>query len=177
MSKRLYPHKRVRYWYVYDVDDICALFSDLGIHPQTVRAWVKKGLNMIDKGKAPTLIYGHDLIAYIKSQNSKGKRKTAFNEMFCVKCQDARNVFQRNVSVKQKAKFLQVSGACRECKTTMFQNYKMADLPKIKRTFHVVDVLELYDCADSTSKTHLSPDNITPVNESNIGVHYGDLFE
>jgi RNase P subunit RPR2 len=177
MSKRLYPHRRVRYWQTYDVDDICALFSDLGIHPQTVRAWVKRGLKTTDKGKTPTLIYGNDLITYIKLQNSKSKCKTAFDEMFCVKCQDARNIFQRNVTVKQKAKFLQVSGTCRECKTTMFQNYKMNDLPKIKRIFHVVGVLELYDCADSTSKTHLSPYNITPVNESDIGTPYGDLFE
>ena len=145
--------------------------------PQTVRAWIKSGLKTIDKGKTPTLIYGYHLITYIKAQNNKGKCKVAFDEMYCLKCQDARNVYQRNVTIKHKNGFLHLSGICRDCKKVMCKSYKMDALPEIRKTYHVVEVLELYDCATPTCKTHLPAYNITPINESKLGSPYGDLFE
>ena len=176
MSRRLYPHRTVKYWYTYDVEDVCALFRKSGLRAQTVRAWVKNGLKTIDKGK-PALIYGYDLIEYLKHQNSKHKCKTAFNEIFCFKCKDARPVFQRKVTIQHKEKRLFVSGQCRDCKTLMFKPYKMEDLSKIKSAFHVVDVLELYDCEDSSCKTHIQTHNVTPLSESEYGTSYGDLFQ
>lgn len=175
MSKRLYPHKRIKYWYAYGIDDICTLYAEFGLHAQTIRKWVKNGLASIDSGK-PALIYGYDLIEFIKSQNSKNKCKTAFNEMFCFKCQDARPIFQRKVTVEHKAKALFVSGQCRECKTTMFKTYKMDNLPVIKRTFQLVEVLELYDCAVSLCKTHIQAQAITQLSESLNPSKQGDLF-
>lgn len=165
MSKRLYPHNRVRYWYAYDIDDICALFSDLGLHVQTVRKWIKNGLKTIDGGK-PSLIYGNDLIAYLKKNNEGNKCKTAFNEMYCFTCQDARPVFKSQVSLSQEKPFIKAQGVCRECKKPMFKSYKIADYSKLKRTFTLVDVLELYDPAISTDKTHIHAEEQNAVNES-----------
>ncbi len=175
MSKRLYSHRYVKYWYAYDIDDICALFSKTGLHPQTVRSWIKRGLKVIGAGR-PTLIYGNDLILYLKEQNAKGKIKTAFNEMFCMKCKDASGLFQRKVTVEHKVKTLHVSGHCRSCKTAMFKTYKMDDYSEIKRSFNVVGVLELYDCEVSPCKTHLQQPIAEQLSESEYGAHYGDLF-
>ncbi len=175
MSKRLYPHAYIKYWYVYDIGDICNVYHDLGLHPQTVRAWVKDGLKTIDSGK-PTLIYGYDLSNYIKTQNDKNKCKTAFDEMFCMKCHDARGVLKNHVTIQHKQGFFCLSGVCRTCKTAMFKSYKLDDLPNIKRTFYVVDVLELYDCEVSACKTHMPDPNVTSINESGYGTPYGDLF-
>lgn len=77
MSRRLYAHNRVRYWYAYDLDEICTLYSDTGLHVQTVRAWIKNGVKTIDGGK-PALVYGHDLIAFFKRHNAKGQMRPAF---------------------------------------------------------------------------------------------------
>lgn len=118
MSKRLYPHRQVKYWYAYDIDDICSTFSDLGLHPQTVRKWMKGGLKTIDNGK-PTLVYGNDLILFLRARNTESKCVTAFDELFCMKCQDARPIFQNKIVMKQKKRFLTVNGLCRECKTQM----------------------------------------------------------
>jgi len=175
MSKRLYPYKRLKYWYAYSIDDICALYAEFGLHAQTVRKWIKDGLKTIDKGK-PALIYGSDLIEFLKTQNSKNKCKTASDEMFCMKCKDSRKLFQRKAAIEHKEKNLFVSGHCRECKTVMFKSYKMDDLPKLKRIFHVVGVLELYDCEASPCKTHMQGHVTTPLSESLNGVHQGDLF-
>lgn len=168
MSRRLYPHKRVRYWYAYDIDDVCSLFADLNLHKQTVRKWIKSGLATIDMGK-PALIYGQDLIIYLKQNNSKNKCKTTFNGMFCMACQDARHVFQRRISVQQKTQFLQVQAVCRECKGKMFKNYKLADFSILQKQFQLVDVLELYDDAKPSGKTHIQAQNETPLNESSQG--------
>ena len=165
MSKRLYPHNRVRYWYAYDIDDICGLFDDIGLHPQTVRKWVKSGLSTIDKGR-PTLIYGNDLINFLKKHNQSNKRKTAFDEFYCMKCQDARPIFQNKIHIVQKAQFLRAQGHCRTCKSKMNKSYKMTDYPALKRKFKLVDVLELYDCSKPTDKTHFSDEVKQPVNES-----------
>ena len=175
MSKRLYPHNRVRYWYAYDLDEICALFSDTGLHIQTVRAWVKNGLKTIDGGK-PMLIYGYDLIAYIKSQNDKGKCETAFDQFYCFKCHDARPVSQNKITVEFKNKFIKSCGHCRTCKTKMFKNYKADDYGALKRKFQVVDVLELYDCSIPSVKTHIQEQVKALPSESSLGTHYGDLF-
>ncbi len=172
MAKRLYSHKRIKYWFAYDVDDICAVFE---LHPQTLRQWVKDGLKTIDNGK-PALIYGNDLIEFLKAQNSKSKCKTEFNEMFCFKCQDARSIFQSKITVEHKAKSLFVSGHCRESKTVMNKAYKMDDLPKLKQIFQLVEVLELYDCAVSPCKTHIQADAVTPLSESLNTSQQGDLF-
>ncbi len=168
MSKRLYPHRRVKYWYVYDIEDICALYYDLGLHPQTVRTWIKNGLKTIDQSR-PTLIYGNDLIKYIKAQNMKGKCKLEFDQFLCLKCKDARPVFQNKTVLNQENKMLKARAHCRTCKTTMFKSYKMSVYQDIRKTFRVVDVLELYDCDTPPSKTHLEASKISPLNESGQG--------
>lgn len=173
MAKRLYPHNRVRYWYAYDLDEICALFTDTGLHIQTVRAWVKKhGLKTIDTGK-PILIYGHDLSSFLKAQNDKGKCQTPFDQIYCMKCKDARPIFKKSVNAEFKNGFVRLSGYCKECKTTMFKNYKKDDYRKLKRIFHVVDVLQLYDCVTPSVKTHIHAYEPTRQNEP----YTGDLFE
>lgn len=166
MSKRLYPHNRVRYWYAYDLDEICTLFADTGLHIQTVRKWiVKDGLRTIDTGK-PALVYGHNLIEFIKHQNDKGKCKTAFDQIYCMKCKDARPTLKNKVTTEKKGNLLKVSGQCRCCKTVMFKTYKMDDLMQIHRIFHVVGVLELYDCAIPSAKTQIPTHLPERTNES-----------
>lgn len=173
MSKRLYPHNRVRYWYAYDLDELCALFKDTGLHVQTVRKWINKdGLKTIDKGK-PTLIYGHDLIDFLKRQNSNSKCKTPFDQMYCMKCQDARHVLQNKIAIESKNRFLKVCGLCRVCKIHMFKSYKMEVLQELKRIYHTVDVSQLYDCLNPTDKTHIQASIKTPASE----LFMRDLFD
>ena len=171
MARRLYPHNRVRYWYAYDLDEICTLFSDIGLHIQTVRTWVKNGLKTTDSSK-PTLIYGNDLIAFLKAHNDKGKCPTPFDQMYCMKCKDARPIYQNKIKVDLKNDILRACGHCRECKTIMYKNYKKDDYGELRRIFNMVDVLELYDSASPSVKTHIQTQK--PVRESES--YTGDLF-
>ncbi len=168
MSKRLYTHRRLRYWYTYDIDEICAVFADKGLHPQTVRGWIKAGLKTIDSGK-PVLIYGNDLISFLKKRNDQNKCSTAFDQFYCFKCRDARSVFQNRIAIKQQGQFLKASGHCRQCKTRMYKSYSLAAYPQLRQTFKLVGVSELYDCSASADKTHLDTEDKTPPTESGQG--------
>jgi len=161
----------VRYWLAYDLDDICALYSDLGLHPQTIRKWTKLGLKTIDAGK-PALIYGYDLIQHLKRNNTSNKCQTAFDEMFCMGCQDARRILKNQISVNQKTQFLQVQGICRQCKSRMFKSYKLIDIASLQLKFKLVGVLELYDDPTPTDKTHIQAHDEKPLSES----LQGELF-
>ncbi len=172
MSRRLYPHNRVRYWYAYELEEISVLFSDKGLHIQTVRKWINKaGLKTVDVGK-PALVYGQNLIDFLKRHNSKNKRKTVFKEFYCLKCHDSRPICQNKVRVAHEGKYIKLCGLCRSCKSLMFKSYKLSEYPTIKRTFYLVDVLELYDCATRTDKTHIHAQESERSSESG----QGDLF-
>jgi hypothetical protein len=152
MGKRSYPYNKVKYGRSYDKDEICAL---LDTHPQTVQGWInKQGLKTIDH-KKPSLVYGWDLIEFLKKYNNANKCPTEFHEMHCFKCANARPFFQNRIAVEQKLNGLMVKAICRTCKKPMNQNYKLTDFPRLKRTFTVVDVSELYDCEKPSVKTHI----------------------
>lgn len=165
MSRRLYSHKRIKYWHTYDIEEICQTFSYAKLHEQTVRRWVKNGLKTIDRGK-PVLIYGYDLIEYLKKHNNKNKYCTEFDNMFCMKCQDARPILRNKVQLEHKNGFLMAKGYCRECKTLMYKSYKVDDYPQLKKNFSLVDVLQLYDCNTSASKTQIDANINCAGNES-----------
>lgn len=168
MSKRLYTHKRLQYWYAYEIDEICSVYADKGLHPQTVRSWMKAGLKTIDSGK-PVLIYGNELIAFLKNRNDQNKCSTAFDQFYCLKCRDARPILQSRIAVVQIGQFLQAKGLCRQCKTRMCKSYSLAAYPQLKKTFKLVGVSQLYDCLNPTDKTHLKTQDKTPPTESGQG--------
>ncbi|MCE3255719.1 MAG: Helix-turn-helix domain protein [Rickettsiaceae bacterium] len=145
MGKRIYPLNRIKYWYGYDVDDVCRLYSKHKLHPKTVLEWKKQGLQAIDN-RNPILFYGFCLIKFLGKMNESNKCKTAFDEIFCMKCKEGKRPLKRQIQlIPENRTFLKVKAVCQTCKNQMFKNYKLDDLQKVKRTFAVVEVLELYD--------------------------------
>lgn len=166
MSKRLYRHDNLKYWWVYDLEEIATI---MGIHVQTVRAWIKgEGLKIIDS-KQPFLVYGLHLIEFIKKQNDKGKCKTPFDQIYCMSCKDARPAFKNNIAIEQRPNGVCAKAVCRTCKSKMNKTYKLGDFQKLKRTFNVVDVSKLYDCENSTDMTHIHDHIKTNKSESSQG--------
>lgn len=171
MGKKLYPHNRLKYWWCYSAEEVCDLFQETGLHPQTLRKWTKDGLQTIDN-KKPALYFGADLKEFLKKQNDRNKCKTSFNEMYCFSCKDKRLVLQNKIAFEQKPNGLMAQAVCRTCKSKMNKSYKLSDIQKLKRGFRVVDVSQLYDCENSTSKTHFQDSE--KMNESES--YQGDLF-
>jgi hypothetical protein len=128
-----------------------------------VRAWIGKELVTM-KGK-PTLIYGNELKEFLQKSNESNQRQTQFDEMFCMKCKDAKKFYKNQIQIELKNGALQGKSHCRDCKTVMNKGYSFDNYQKIKKSFIVVDVLQLYDCAVPPLKTHLDAPEKTHANE------------
>jgi len=66
----------------YTVEEIANLY---GVHRNTVREWVKRGLPTSDD-KRPMLILGRDLAAFLQARRVKNKRPCQPGEIYCVRC-------------------------------------------------------------------------------------------
>lgn len=154
MGRRIYPLRGIKYWYCYDVEEVCRLYKAYNLNVQTVRAWIKQGLRTIDSSK-PSLIYGNDLLQFLGKLNTSHKCTTRFDEFFCMKCKDAKLAYKKHITLKQANQYIKAKAHCQTCKTTMNKNYKMADIPCLRSNFEVVGVLELYDSTNSPLKTHI----------------------
>jgi hypothetical protein len=153
MGRRIYPLNKIKYWYCYDIDGVCRLYSKYKLHSKTVLEWKKQGLQAIDD-RNPALFYGYCLSKFLGKLNESNKCKTAFDEIFCMTCKDAKKPLKKQIQlIPENKNFLKVKAACQICKKSMFKNYKLDDLQKIKREFDVVQVLELYDCKNPPLKT------------------------
>ncbi len=154
MGKRIYPLNCLKYWWSYDFDDICELYKKYKLHPQTIRQWIRNGLPTM-KGR-PALIYGFELIKFLGKINKSNKCQTEFHQIFCMKCKQGKDPYKKQVHLEHKNGFVKAKGRCVTCKSIMYKSYKLDDFQKLKLNFHTVDVLELYDCKDSTVKTHFT---------------------
>jgi hypothetical protein len=82
MKKRHPNHRIVKSHRNYSVHEIAQLFE---MHKNTVRAWIKAGLETIDD-RRPILILGPQLISFLRLRRAKNKRPCAAGQMYCVRC-------------------------------------------------------------------------------------------
>ena len=154
MGKRIYPLNKIKYWYCYDINDICDLYQEVDLSDRTIFSWIKKGLVKIDN-KRPFLIRGYDLKNFLGKMNKSNKCQTKFDQMFCMSCKDARNFYQNQITIEMKNNFLAVKTICRTCKSTMNKSYKLDNFGELKRKFNMVEKLQLSDCKTPPLKTDL----------------------
>jgi hypothetical protein len=82
MKKRHPNHRLVKIHRSYTVEEAAHL---LGKHKNTVRGWVKAGLEISDD-KRPMLILGHVLVAFLQARRVKNKQTCNPGEIYCVGC-------------------------------------------------------------------------------------------
>lgn len=84
--RRRHPNYRlVKTHRTYTVEETAWL---LGVHKNTVRNWLRDGLEAIDN-RRPALILGSDLVVFLKQRRARSKRPLKPGEMFCLKCRAA----------------------------------------------------------------------------------------
>ena len=167
---RNYSLKCIRYWYAYDVDEVCGLYKDQKLHPQTVLGWIKAGLPTIDQAK-PFLVMGNALIEFLGKRNQEGRHKTSLHEIFCMSCQDIKKPYRGQVQIVRYG-FTNMKAVCPDCKKTMNKGISLDAYPAIKKIFTVVDVLQLYDCEAPPANTHL----LAQIDKQGCEPMQGELF-
>jgi len=82
MGARHPNYRRIKIHRTYTVDEIARLFQ---MHPNTVRAWSKAGLQRIDD-RRPALFKGDAVAAFLRARREKAKRPCRPGEIYCLPC-------------------------------------------------------------------------------------------
>lgn len=112
----------------YAVDEVATLF---GIHKNTVREWVKRGLPTND-GRRPMLILGRDLVAFLTARRAKNKRPCLPGELYCFRCRAPRPPAGDMVDYEPVTATLgNLAAICSACETMMYRRVSLAKLAHV----------------------------------------------
>lgn len=112
----------------YTVDEVADL---LGIHKNTVREWVKRGLPTND-GRRPMLILGRDLVAFLTARRAQNKRTCKPGEIYCVRCRAPQTPAGDMVDyVPVTATLGNLAAICSACETMMYRRVSLAKLAHV----------------------------------------------
>ena len=129
MSKR-HPNPRLaKIHRNYTVHEIASLF---GVHRNTVREWVKRGLPTNDN-RRPMLILGRDLVAFLRARRAKNKRTCPPGELYCFRCR-APKAAAGDMADYQPLTETQgnLIAICADCETIMYRRVSLAKLEHVR---------------------------------------------
>lgn len=119
MKKRTYNIGNIRKKYLYTYEEICDLFK---IDVSTLRRWIRKGLQAINKNSRPVLIYGKDIYDFLNKRQKKRRVRLKSGEFFCTHCQKAYRSTNDKVLIQVcEEKFSEnnhkayIFGTCKRC--------------------------------------------------------------
>ena len=145
--KRLNP-RRVKIHRSYTVGETAALF---GSHKNTVRTWLKTGLQPIDQ-RRPVLIQGKQLARFLETRRDRRKRPCGAGEFYCFRCRIPK------AAAGGTADYLPVTPSsgnlmarCSDCGTVMFRRVALRKLEPVAGDLqvHLPQAQErITECAD-----------------------------
>jgi hypothetical protein len=103
----------------------------LNVHRNTVRAWLKSGLPVIDTSR-PALIQGKVLRAFLEARRVGAKRPSPPGTMYCLKCRGPRSPALGMVDfIPREARAGNLQALCETCGTTMHRRARQSLLSTI----------------------------------------------
>ncbi|MBQ6736619.1 MAG: hypothetical protein IJQ90_04005 [Alphaproteobacteria bacterium] len=161
----MFTTNKIHYFDVYNLNEIGNITNR---SEKTVREFIKDSLKTIDN-KKPFLVRGYDLIEFLKRKNIKKQHRTNFDEMFCLKCRETRTPKSKQIQIQQKESisFISTRALCSRCGTIMNKAYKISDFDQLKRTFHIVEKLSIYDSDNLPVNYRISDDVAEQENGNN----------
>ena len=116
--RRNHNIRHIKQCEIYTVETICIC---LGVHPQAVYAWLKRGLESI-KGSYPKLVHGSKLADFLKRQKAARRITCKEDEFYCFKCRAARTPLSNSITQKQKNEaVITLKAVCSVCGCKMFK--------------------------------------------------------
>jgi hypothetical protein len=111
----------------YSVEQTAKLF---GVHRNTVRQWVKRGLSVI--AGHPVLVLGRDLRAFLHQRREQAKRRCRDNEMFCLRCRQPRTPAADMVEYQpMPPNRARLVALCSSCGGVMYRSVNPTKLPPV----------------------------------------------
>ena len=123
MKKRRPNYRLVKIHRNYTVEEIAKLF---GIHKNTVRHWIKEGLETIND-KRPILILGPVLKEFLQTRRLKNKQTCKPGELYCLRCRTPKLPAGKMADYTPVTeKFGNLVAICPDCNTIMNRRVSMA---------------------------------------------------
>ena len=134
----------------YTVEEIAKLF---GVHRNTVREWVKRGLPTSDR-KRPMLILGRDLAAFLQARRLKNKRTCQPGEIYCVRCHTPKNPAGDMAEYQPVTTALgNLVGICPSCESMMYRRVNLAKLDQVRGKLDITMAQALRHIDESTQSS------------------------
>lgn len=132
--KRHPNHRLVKIHRSYTVEEVARVF---GIHRNTVRDWVNRGLPIIDH-RRPMLIHGSDLTAFLQARRLKNKRTCQPGEIYCVRCRTPQKPAGDMTECQALTATLgNLIGICPSCDCMMYRRINLAKLELVRGNLQV----------------------------------------
>ena len=101
------------------------------VHKNTVRAWLKSGLEPVDE-RRPILILGRKLSGFLQARRRHRRQRCGPGELYCVRCRAPRT------SAARMADYLPITsssghlrGTCSDCGTRMYRGVSLQKLAMV----------------------------------------------
>lgn len=125
MAKRHPNHRLVRLHRSYTVEEVAAV---LGTHRNTVRHWLRSGLDSIDQ-RRPVLILGAILVEFLKHRRQSSKRPCKPGEIYCLRCREPRRPADGIVHYRPMTPDRgDLVGNCSACAAALYRRTSLATL-------------------------------------------------
>jgi hypothetical protein len=109
----------------------------LGVHRNTVREWIRRGLPTSDRIR-PLLILGRDLGAFLQARRLKNKRTCQPGEIYCVRCRAPRNPAGDMADYQPvTAGIGNLVGICPSCECMIYRRVNLTKLEQVRGRVHV----------------------------------------
>ena len=129
MSKRHPNHRLAKIHRTYTVDEAADLF---GVHRNTVREWVKRGLPANDSRRA-MLILGRALVTFLQARRKKNKQACQPGEIYCVRCRAPKAPAGDMADYQPITETLgNLIAICSECEAMMYRRVNLTKLDQVR---------------------------------------------
>jgi hypothetical protein len=120
--------RRVKLHRSYSVEEAARL---LRVHKNTVRTWIKTGLQPIDE-RRPTLILGRELARFLHERRQRSRKPCQPGQLYCVRCRAPKDPAARFAEyVPMTAGSGNLKGLCGTCGTVMWRRVSLRNLTDV----------------------------------------------
>ena len=141
--RRRVDPRRIKIHRSYTVEQLAKVLS---CHKNSVRLWLKQGLETLDDGKRPILIQGAVARRFLEAKRRSRKRRCKPHELYCLRCQEPRlpaALQARYQAVPGQAGMLK--GSCSECGTQMYKRVAESSLVLLQTSL----ALQIYEARET----------------------------
>ena len=132
--KRLNP-RRVKVHRSYTVEEVARLYK---VHKNTVRAWLKSGLEPIDD-RRPILILGRQLASFLHLRRECRRRRCRAGEFYCFRCRTPKGAAARAAEyLPLTASSGNLRARCADCGTRMYRRVSFHKLAVVAGDLQVM---------------------------------------